>query len=85
MSVEPKAITDLVETFVNDEHEDDRKYENRTPLDESGVWSLHQLAAEIFALGFDEGTRTQDARERGRRQRNRALADRAVKANEVQS
>jgi len=51
------------------EHADDRKYTNRTPLDESGVWSLHQLAAEIYAAGFDEGSRTAERREQGRRER----------------
>jgi len=81
MSVEPEEIVNLVETFVNDEHEDDLKYENRTPLDESGVWSLHQLAAEIYAAGFHAGTRTAEARDRGMRHRK---AD-AVKASEVAS
>ena len=69
MSVEPRAIVDLVEGFVNDEHNDDRKYTNRTPLDESGVWSLHQLAAEIYADGFAEGVRTEEGRQRGKRER----------------
>lgn len=69
MSVEPQAIANLIETFVNDEYEDDRKYENRTPLDESGVWTLHQLAAAIYALGFEEGLRTAERREQGRRSR----------------
>jgi hypothetical protein len=81
MSVEPKAIVDLVETFVNDEHYDDRKYENRTPLDESGVWSLHQLAADIYAAGFEEGVRTEEARQRGKRER-KFDADIAAKASE---
>jgi len=69
VAVEPRAIANLVETFVNDEYEDDRKYENRTPLDESGVWTLHQLAAEIYAAGFEEGLRTAECREQGRRSR----------------
>jgi hypothetical protein len=69
MSVEPKAIADLVETFVNDEHDDDLKYTNRSPLDKSGAWSLHQLAAVIYAAGFADGTRTEETRERGRRHR----------------
>src|SRR5450631_2553861 len=77
MSVEPKEIVDLVERFVNDEHDDDRKYTNRTPLDESGVWTLHQLAAEIYALGFDDCSRTEEARQRGRRGR-KTDADRNI-------
>ena len=69
MSVEPKAVADLVEAFINDEHEDARKYSNRTLLDSSSAWTLHQLAADIYAAGFEEGLRTSEAREQGRRQR----------------
>jgi hypothetical protein len=69
MNVEPLVIAEMVESFVDSEHEDDRKYENRTPLDESGVWTLHQLAGRIYAAGFDEGSRTTEVRGRGRRQR----------------
>ena len=82
MSVEPKAIADLVEAFINDEHDDDRKYTNRTPLDSSGAWSLHQLAAEIYAAGFHEGLRTSEARERGTRDRKFDAAAHSAKTNE---
>lgn len=82
MAVEPKAIVDLVEGFVNDELRDDRKYTNRTPLDESGVWSLHQLAAEIYADGVAEGVRTEEARQRGKQERK---FDAAAKASEAAS
>ena len=78
MSVEPKAIAELVETFINDEHEDARKYSNRTLLDSSSAWTLHQLAADIYAAGFEEGMRTSEARERGARERQ-FDADRAAR------
>jgi len=68
-SVEPKAVVDLVEEFVDDEHRDAGKWANRTPLDESGVFALHRMAADIYAAGFEEGERTEEARGRGRRQR----------------
>ena len=77
MSVEPKAIADLVESFINDEHEDARKYSNRTLLDSSSAWTLHQLAADIYAAGFEEGVRTEEAREQGTRRR-KFDADRAA-------
>jgi len=83
MSVEPKAIAALVESFINDEHDDARKYTNRTLLDSSSAWTLHQLAADIYAAGFEEGLRTSEAREQGRRQRE--FADRAAKASEATS
>jgi len=70
MAVEPKAIAELVESFINDEHEDARKYSNRTLLDSLSAWTLHQLAADIYAAGFEEGMRTSEARERGTRQRD---------------
>ena len=82
MAVEPIRVVDLVESFVGDEYEDVRKYENRTLLDESSVWTLHQLAAEIYAAGFDEGSRTEEARQRGKRQR-KAGADAAAKTKAV--
>ena len=77
MTVEPKVIADLVESFISSEHEDARKYSNRTLLDSSSAWTLHQLAAEIYAVGFDEGLRTSEAREQGTRAR-RFDADRAA-------
>jgi len=77
VSVEPKAVADLVEAFINDEHEDARKYSNRTLLDSSSAWTLHQLAADIYAAGFEEGLRTSEARERGTRER-KFDADRAA-------
>ena len=77
--VEPKEIADLVEFFINDEHGNAAKYTNRTPLDESGAWSLHQLAGKIYAAGFEEGERAEGARWQGSRQR-RLNADRAEKS-----
>lgn len=78
-TVEPKAIADLIESFINDEHEDARKYSNRTLLDSSSAWTLHQLAADIYAAGFEEGLRTSEVRERGARER-KFDADRAAQA-----
>jgi hypothetical protein len=83
MVIEPKAIAELVETYVSDEYADARKFDNRALLDESGVWTLHQLAAEIYALGFRDGAFTEETCERGKRQR-KADAIRAAKATEVQ-
>ena len=69
MSVEPKAVADIIEEFVDDEHRGAGKWANRSPLDESGVFTLHRLAADIYTAGFKEGERTEAVRERGRRQR----------------
>jgi hypothetical protein len=48
---------------------DARNYENRSPLDDSGVWDLHRLAAQIYALGFDDGEIVAGIRARGVAQR----------------
>lgn len=45
-------VVQMVEEYVYKELSDAEKYENRSPLDESGIWSLHALAAEIYAAAF---------------------------------
>lgn len=51
-AVEPFAVAQMVETYVDSELRDAAKYTNREPLDDSGVYGLHDLAARIYALGF---------------------------------
>jgi len=76
MSVEPSEIADLIESYVNDTHDKASRFDNSTPLDESGIWTLHRLAADIYALGFLAGSRAEDTRWRGvvRRERDAAKA-----------
>jgi hypothetical protein len=52
---EPRAIAEMVEEYATSEVRDAQKYTNRTPLDDSGVWSLHDLAARIYAMGHEDG------------------------------
>lgn len=70
----PTAVIDVVESYVHSELDDAQRYENRQPLDESGVWSLHRLAAEIYELGWGDGERAESRRNDGARQRERQLA-----------
>lgn len=70
--IEPEPVAQLVETYVEDELRDAEKFTNRTPLDDSGVWSLHQLAAVIYAAAWNDATRAANARNRGRHLRARA-------------
>ena len=65
----PEKVVQDVEQYIYDELASASKYANRTPLDESGIWSLHRLAARIYQLGFDAGERIEA--ERGRRERIR--------------
>ena len=70
--IEPPDVVRVVEDYINSELDQASKYDNRAPLDESGCWTLHSVAAQIYALGFDAGETTQMERERGQRQRDRA-------------
>ena len=54
-SIEPREVIDLVERFVSEALRDAERYENRAPLDESGIYGLHQLAREVYALGVRDG------------------------------
>lgn len=69
--IEPQAVVAAVEDYVTTELNDAARYENRQPLDESGVYSLHVLAARVYALGWDDAERAVVERERRRRNRDR--------------
>jgi len=45
----------MVEDYVEKALHDARQYTNSAPLDESGVYSLHRLAAAIYAEGWRDG------------------------------
>lgn len=70
----PQSVVQAVEEYVYSELSSKTKYENRTPLDESGIWSLHRLAARIYAQGFDAGERIESDRSRAERRRMREEA-----------
>lgn len=53
--IEPRLVVSRVEEYVDAELAQVEKYDHRRPLDESGIYGLHQLAAEIYALGYAEG------------------------------
>jgi hypothetical protein len=73
-------ITQMVDDFIDREHCDAAKYTNRTPLDDSGAFSLHQLAADIYALGFSEGQRVEMFRKMQEHQRAKDRAAAEMKA-----
>lgn len=68
-AIEPLEVIQLVEHYVYVERRDAAQYTNREPFDTSGVWSLHQLARDIYASGVKDGA-AQEA-ERSWRQRDR--------------
>ncbi|WP_052956748.1 hypothetical protein [Mycolicibacter heraklionensis] len=64
-------VAELVDRYAERELDDARKFDNSTPLDESGIYSLHMLAARIYAYGFSDGERVAMTRHQGERQRAR--------------
>lgn len=67
----PATVVQQVEEYVYKELSDAEKYDNSSPLDESGIWSLHRLAARIYAAGFDAGERVEAERSRAAANRRR--------------
>lgn len=67
--IEPPQVVQAVESYVSKALHDAENYSNSTPLDESGVWSLHTLAAEIYALGWKDGEAAEARRHDGERVR----------------
>ena len=73
--IEPQAVVQMVEDYVTSELASREKFDNRDPLDHSGVWSLHALAAAIYVKGYEDGEQAQAERDRGQRARDRQAGD----------
>lgn len=74
--IEPLAVVQHVEQYVDRELQDAEKYDNRDLLDESGIWSLHELAAKIYAQGYADGQAAESERSRHEARRARYAATR---------
>lgn len=72
--VTPEVVA-LVDEHVRSEVDQARKYDNREPLDESGIFALHLLAAQVFAKGYELGQSTAEARHHGEHMRRREVQD----------
>lgn len=82
--IEPQEVIDLVEDYVMSELSNAEKYSNRKPLDESGIFDLHRLAAEIYAAGWKAGdfaAATREARVQARERDARRQAEQERIAN----
>lgn len=75
--IEPPAVIDLVEQYIDTELHQAEKSSNRMPLDDSGCWSLHRLAADIYARGHEDGQRTESERARREARRRRDAREKA--------
>lgn len=71
--VEPRDVVDMVERYVDKAHRDAAKYSNSELLDDSGVWSLHKLAAEIYAAGYRDGETAESVKQNSARLRKKDL------------
>lgn len=69
--VEPRDVIDMVERYVDKSLRDAQKYSNSQPLDDLGVFNLHRLAAEIYAVGFKDGEIAESVRQNSARTRRR--------------
>lgn len=76
----PNDLISAVDLYAEKELSDADKYTNREPLDDSGIWSLHQLAAQIYARGWSDGERAEATRSTGERLRVRERARRELQA-----
>jgi hypothetical protein len=65
---EPQPVAQEVDHYLYGEFSDAEKHSNRDLLDESGIWSLHRLAAHIYAMGFRDGHMVGGDNERKARQ-----------------
>jgi hypothetical protein len=72
--IEPQPVIDLVESYISQELRDFQRYENRSSFDSSGVWSLHQLAREVYALGVKDGAAQEGSRNVRQAHRDRGAA-----------
>lgn len=62
VQIEPLRVVQMVEDYVRGQLDSAEQHTNRSPLDESGIWSLHDLAALVYAEGFESGVRASDER-----------------------
>lgn len=51
----PPALRSEVERYVQSELSAAIQYENRAPLDSSGVYSLRRLVEQAYAHGYNDG------------------------------
>lgn len=70
----PIAVVELVDRFIEGEHRDAHRFTNREVLDDSGAYSLHGTAADVYARGYQDGRMAERARSNNERQRERDRA-----------
>lgn len=69
--IAPLDVIAQVDHWISAQIDSARRYENSELLDESGAWSLHALAAQIYARGWRDGEMAESNRAHGQRGRDR--------------
>ncbi|QPZ39715.1 hypothetical protein [Paramicrobacterium chengjingii] len=67
----PIEVVEIIDRFIEREHDAARKFTNREVLDESGAYSLHEAASSVYARAYHDGRMAERARTNGERQRAR--------------
>lgn len=80
-SIVTPEVVNAVDEYIGTETRQVERSSNREMLDESGIFSLHLLAAKIFAKGYELGQLSAEARHHGEHMR-RFERERAAKADE---
>ena len=55
MHIEPSPVQSLVDDVIDRFARDARKYPNVDEIPESAAPALHQLAVEVYAMGYADG------------------------------
>ncbi|URC17680.1 hypothetical protein SEA_TARDUS_65 [Gordonia phage Tardus] len=79
MTIEPQPVQSIVDDVINRFARDARKHPRVDEIPESATHALHQLAAEVYAMGYADGVNVESNRQYNERRRD---ADRAEHAAE---
>ncbi|AXQ60676.1 hypothetical protein SEA_ALI17_60 [Gordonia phage Ali17] len=86
MTIEPAPVQSLVDDIINRFARDSQRYPNVVEIPESASPALHQLAAEVYAMGYADGVNVEGNRQynaiRRNSDRDKHAAEQADKADQ---
>lgn len=74
-TVEPREIVDMVDRWIDGEISSALRWDNKELLDEDGAYTLHRLAAGIYAAGWTGGSSATQERLWAQRRRDRKATE----------
>lgn len=69
--VEPSDVVEAVEQWITHALNASAKYSNHELLGADDAFTLHRLAAEVYAIGWEHGERAEARRQSAQRYRDR--------------